>query len=118
MSNSSHEQPATSSTRRIDPLADAVRVARGRVLGAAAGCDSFAVLETYLDDYAAAVRSAATAQKDFYTVADLEARYTLTRKTVERLPIPRHKMGGVVRFALADVIAFEESSREALDQAS
>lgn len=51
-------------------------------------------------------------KRPFFTVLQLMERYGLARKTVERLPIPRHKIGGVVRYAASDVDAYEAKCRE------
>lgn len=55
---------------------------------------------------------AARENRAFYTVHALMERYSLARKTVDRLPIPRHKIGNAVRFAASDVEAYELKRRQ------
>lgn len=64
-----------------------------------------------LNNALAAVRHVARREKEFLTIRDLENRYSLKRKAVERLEIPRCKFGGAIRFAREDVLAFEEHAK-------
>jgi hypothetical protein len=54
----------------------------------------------------------ARAEEPFYTVHQLQRRYGLARKTIERLGIPRHKIGNAVRYAAADVERYESTNRQ------
>lgn len=48
----------------------------------------------------------------FLSIQRLIDRYGIARKTVERLPIPRHKIGNTVRYSLADIEAYESQQRQ------
>jgi len=51
-------------------------------------------------------------QRAFWSVQQLQERYGLARKTVERLPIERTKIGKAVRYAAAAVDAYERKCRQ------
>lgn len=48
---------------------------------------------------------------EYFSIRDLEERWGLERKAVERLRIPRVKIGGAIRFARDDVTRFEAAHR-------
>lgn len=102
----------SSGPEKLSPEDLAVRMARQALLRALPVDGDIALISRLLADYGELVRAAATAADGFYAVRDLGKRYGLGRKAVERLPIPRHKFGGVVRYSRADVHAFENSCRE------
>lgn len=48
---------------------------------------------------------------EFFSFSDLEKRWRIERKAVERLNLPRTKIGGSIRFARDDVMKFEHDHR-------
>jgi hypothetical protein len=64
-----------------------------------------------LKDLGAMHERKALIERPFYSVQRLVERYGLARKTVERLPIPRLKIGNAVRYAASDVEAYETTCR-------
>lgn len=70
-------------------------------------------LEIQMALASAMAMSAAHARElpEFYSVRDLEERWGLERKAVERLRIPRTKIGASIRYTAADVFAFESENR-------
>lgn len=48
---------------------------------------------------------------EYFSIKDLEKRWGLQRKAVERLLLPRHRFGGAIRFARDDVTRFEADHR-------
>jgi hypothetical protein len=73
--------------------------------------DSIATAEL-LRDYREAVDQYSRSC-EFFSVRDLERRWKLTRKAILRLPVPRHRIGGAIRYSRADVLHYEWGQRSA-----
>ena len=93
----------------------AVALFRMRIIRSLHANTDIVAFSQLLHDYTDLVRAEMAVEQQFYTVADLCARYSMTRKTAERLPIPRHKIGGLVRFSRPDVLEYETQTRKEID---
>ena len=115
----SDEGPVTSRGKpiRIPETPEVQRAAIVRKRGILDLCreDDPARVSTIVEHIVETSLEAASSDKDFYSVSDLILRYTLGRKSIERLPISRHLFGGSVRYSRADVLAFEARQREEIE---
>jgi predicted DNA-binding transcriptional regulator AlpA len=123
MSNDSHE-PATTSRRsgrprQLDatPIAQtdaehAIHLMRANILHALPPGADHARVAVDLKALGEMHEIKAHHDQPFLSIQRLMERYGLARKTVERLPLPRHKIGNAVRYAAADVEAYEATRRE------
>ncbi len=68
-----------------------------------------------IDSHLALVAFAAQRTPPFFSNATLMERYGKSRKWVERLPIPRVKMGGAILYARAAVLRYEADCAEGND---
>ena len=64
-----------------------------------------------------AYQAAAVLDLEFFSVKDLQERWGLSRKSVERLGLPVHRFGGVLRYSRADVLAYETNTRSGAEAA-
>lgn len=94
-----------------DPPAAHAREMRRRGILALCSENDPAQVSAIVDSIVSAQIAAARMMPEYFTVAQLQARYNLTRKSVERLDIPRSRFGGAVRYARAEVLTFEQKSR-------
>lgn len=97
-----------------DPWTAAVNAARGRIIRALPDNADHAGISALIVDLENAVEMKAAHEEEYLTIRQLQDRYGLSRKAVERLPIPRHKFGGAVRVSRADVAIFEATTRQGI----